>query len=188
MIFSKELEKLADEYCDKMGLFSRGNSWEAYIQGAAALENLIMKSGSEFDEDELWDSFPGDPKFWNEHLEAARWQHSQSQLIIGGLRQAILDYTSKICDMEEYIEQLEKASDTQSNQYHQMREKYESMIEVMEAQQDKLAGENRELKEKLGIARKMIEHHLLVSNDKNVGSLRSAIKTLQKIGDTNETR
>lgn len=126
-----------------------------------------------------------------------------------------------------YIEQLEKASDTQSNQYHQMRENLESIIEkqkaeyndilepifqdklkklesenaslkaiieVMEAQQDKLAGENRELREKLDLAVGSLkswydwEQEQIRKEGPYVGVainklINEARETLQKIGE-----
>lgn len=100
MIFSKELEKLAEEYKrshdrnDNPKVFSP----HSFDLGVKALENLIMKSGSEFDEGAWHKEF--NPRYdaesfrnWEEYLivskEGARWQHQKDQLIIGALREEI---------------------------------------------------------------------------------------------------
>lgn len=88
MIFSKELEKLARETYHGSDL-----QRTAFKRGAAALENLILKSGEKINEHDICSAF--DKKGFPDKTDfiafddGARWQHQRDQLIIAALRERI---------------------------------------------------------------------------------------------------
>ena len=96
MIFSKELEKLTEEYAFNNEATSSelsGRLLNAHLAGAAALENLILKSGGEeFRETEAVNEFNKHPPYLcglpceHSYIEGAKFKHYQFQLIIGGLK------------------------------------------------------------------------------------------------------
>ena len=101
MIFSKELEKLAEEHglaytCtdSHMQFTVRQHRKDSHLAGAAALENLILKSGDEFDEDKFNEWFletshdcNGEEICMPSNTDCARWQHQKDQLIIVTLKE-----------------------------------------------------------------------------------------------------
>lgn len=136
MIFSKELEKLAEEYGvvvaknfhDRIpeikffGIpkepFNNKSDFQtksAFIAGAAALENLIMKSGSEFDGNSIneyiitYIDVSGQSPSYE---EVAKYQFESAQLIIGGLRMEIeryrLDYEHMVLIKEDYFKKIKQ--------------------------------------------------------------------------------
>lgn len=115
----KELEKLADELTRQvypMTFHENDRSVGRFLfkEGAAALENLIMKSReSEFALEKLEKFLEGKMAPYEYIIgfeSGARWQHQSDQLIIGALKMG-LDFMNKNCISlslhESRVQQLE---------------------------------------------------------------------------------
>ena len=140
MIFQSEIEELAYQYS-----LRTGDDHDGYLAGAAALENLILKSGDSFDEKKI------DAK-WKEILDAenrnicrdyektgnlvhqyethiilAEWMHSKSQLIIGALKQQLAELNKNCISIDLHESRMKKI---ESN--------YDAAIKVQDILREKL--------------------------------------------------
>ena len=126
MIFSKELENAFEEYQKEIGLAIYKPT---YLAGAAALENLIMKSGEcEFNDDAAWEASSIDN--WVSFEEGARWQHKNDQLIIGALKQQLSELNKNCISIdlhESRMKKVESNYDTAIKVQNILREKLEAV-------------------------------------------------------------
>lgn len=142
--FQEEIEKMAEEYVRDEGWIddSYAAHEETYKAGAAALENLIMKSVDEFPLAKRCNESIEQMKLGvaidSAYLRGARTQHGEDQLIIGVLREEIevavlcekhTQMTSEriIDDYAERCKQLKIGLDNATDKIQQLEQKIKEL-------------------------------------------------------------